>query len=264
MGAGTIRYITALGQPSFDEEVPQGQPQTENPFGEAEPTYEIITQLYWQRAGFYRRPQENDRCPPTISRRLAYFVDDSARVPLGVADIVTWTRTWATKPAQIVEYEQIAVQMPALAACYFFDIGTAGGEFNHYPYIFAKSYSLPRRATILRDFFLIGTSRPGVVCDYAAETAIPALNETIATAPDVTSRGAGPFDNDSWTDIATGAQNVGYFSGAIFAPPTTNPASGNVTNYATALAAGNYYVGQSVPRRLIGNIWERTATRITI
>ncbi len=255
--AGRIQYKTAPGQPSFDEEAPQGLPQIDTPFGEAEPTHEVITQVYMQRAGMYRRPAENSRAPADITRRIAYFVTDSARVPVGVADLVTWTRTWATVPATITEYEQIAVQMPARASAYRFDIGTAGAPFNWYPSLMAKSYSLPRKATILRDFFLIGTGG-----DYATAASIPGLNETLYTGADRTSLGLGPVSDDQYFGLDP--QNVGLFSGAVLDPGGSTSGSGNVTYTAGTLAAGNYYVGQSRPSRYLGNIWERTATRITL
>lgn len=249
-----ILYLTAPGQPSFDEEVAQGQPEVENPFGEAEPTAEIYSQVYMQRAGSYRRPSENSRCPVEIARgRLAYFVDDSARVPLGVADLVTWTRTWATKPATITEYDQINVLLPARGGVYYSSISP-----NYYPFTAGKAYTIPTRATIFRAFFLVGVVGVG---DYTSETGIPTLNETIATSADVTARGAGPFDSAEWTALTSVSQNVGIFSGAVLQPP--NPTG--VGNFvAGGLASGNYYVGQSQLRRYQGNIWERIATRITI
>lgn len=257
--AGRIQYITAPGQPSFDEEVPQGHPEVENPFGEAEPTAQVITQRYMQRRAFYQRPAENSRCPATISRAFAFFVDDSARVPLGVADLVTWTRTWATKPAEFTEYDQIAVQMPARAAAYRFDVGAAGAPFEWYPYLAAKSYSLPRRANILRKFYLVGS---GPDIDYVTPGGIPANNETIYTGADRTGLGTGPLTDDQYTSMT--AQNIGYFSGAVLDPGGVTTGSGNVTYVAGALAAGTYNVGQSRLRRYLGNIWERTSTQIVL
>jgi hypothetical protein len=263
MPAGNIKYFVSPGQPSFDEAVPQGQPSYETPFQEDSPNHIVINQVYMQRADFYSRPADNTRCPPEISRgAIAYFCADSARVPVGAADLLTWTRTWATKPASFIEYQQLAVQIPARGAVFRFDIGTGGGSFNWYPYLLAKSYSLPRSASILHDFFLVGTNSAGITCDYSVVTSIPALNETIYTGKDVTSLGAGPLSDDQFFGIT--AQNIGLFSGAVLDPNANNGGTGNLTFTASALTSGDYYVGQSTVRRYLGNIWERVSTRITI
>ena len=263
MPSGNIKYFVSPGQPSFDEAVPQGQPSYETPFQEDSPKHIIISQVYMQRGDFYSRPFDNSRCPPEISRgAVAYFCSDSPRLPVGGADIFTWTRTWASKPDSFTEYQQLAIQIPARAAVFRFDVGSAGAPFEFFPYILAKSYSLPRSAQILRDFFLIGTNSPGITCDYSVVTAIPAQNETIYSGKDVTNLGAGPIGDTQF--FALTSQMVGLFSGAVLDPNADALGTGNVTFSASPLSSGNYFVGQSVIKRYLGNIWERVSTRITI
>jgi len=260
-----IFYKTDPSQPSFDVAVPQGQPRIETPLQEADPTHHIITQNYMTRGGSYVRPAENERCPQEIAGRLvAFFCEDSPREPVGGGELVTFNRTWATKPANVVDYDTLVVTLPSQGGVYRFDIGSAGSPFNFYPYLAVKAPSRPLLATITRTFFLIGTdnANAGINCDYSAVTSIPALNETIYTGRDVTAGGAGPLTDAQMTSLP--AQNVGYFSGAILEPAWTTTGTGDAVYVASPLAAGTYYLGNSRPRRYLGNIWERISTQITI
>lgn len=259
-----IRYYPGSAGISFDEEVPQGKSSIVQPFQEEDPNHFIIKQVYMQRWAYYNRPPANFRCPNEVHSSTAYFCEDSERIPTGVADIVTWTRTFATKPSTITDYDTIAVTMPARGAVFREDIGYAGADFNWYPYLAAKSYNLPRRASIISTFFLIGADDipNGINCDYGAPSSIPSDNETINTGRDVTTGGLGPLSNDQFFNIP--AQNVGLFSGAVLEPGWSSFGTGNATYTAGQLSAGNYWIGQSLITRYIGNIWRRQSTRITL
>jgi hypothetical protein len=94
--AGRIQYKTALGQPSFDEMVPQGLPYIENPDAQS-PSTVLIRQTYLCRLRSYRRAAANSKCPSEISGGLvATFTADGPRTPRGVADLVTFDRYWTT------------------------------------------------------------------------------------------------------------------------------------------------------------------------
>lgn len=255
------REYLASGQPAFTDAVPQGSIRIEYPFGPANPDTRIISQDYIQLVGAITYPTYNSAPPTSVYSGTAYYCHDTPRIPIG-GNLCRFTRVWASKPTQMLEYENIVVQYPARAAVYIFDVGTSGGEFDHYPYIAAKAYSLPRRAQIVRDFFLIGNNG---FEDYGSPTDIPMLNETVYTAADITGSGSGPFNNAQWDSIRGNSQNIGLFSGAVLTPSdTSNPSSGNVTRVASGLSAGTYDIGQSTLNRWMGNIWERRVTRITL
>ena len=260
----SIRYYTGSSGKSFDNEVAQGRPLISNPMQEAQPNHYVINQVYMQRWAYYTRPPTNFRCPADIHSSTAYFCEDSERIPTGQADIVTWTRTWATKPSQVVDYDTAAIAMPARGAAFRFDIGSAGAPFEWYPYLAAKGYNLPRRVTILYDFYLIGIDDipNGINCDHTSPSSIPSDNETIYTGRDVTSAGTGPLSDDQYTGMT--AQNVGLFSGAVLDPGGNTSGTGNTTYVASQLSAGNYWIGQSLISRYMGNIWRRRSTRITL
>ena len=265
-----IHFKRGPGQPTWGTAVAQGVPQVSNPLGAANKSHYVVEQLYMQLLANYTRPADNALCdleglPFTAAN--AIFCDDSPRIPLG-AGLCTFTRTWATKPSSMTEYDEAILQMPARAAVRWERQSPGGISSDDYirtPYLFAKGYSRPARLHILRTFWLIGSTTES---DYASPTDIPTNNESTYSVADVTARGEGPFGKTDWDALIASDQNIGNFSGCIRAPsPLTNPSlaiGATLTRYATELSSGNYWVGQSKLIRYLGNIWERRSSRVVL
>lgn len=237
-----IFYLTGSGQPGFEVEVPQGAPTTETPFGALEPTHTIFYQVYMQRASAYRRPEPNAICDPSISGgRLAYFCDDSPRVPHGIADIVSWTRTWATIPLTHSSYSSTNVTYPGF-------VGDHIGSPNQRP--FRNEFQITTRAKIVYEYFLVG---PKTI--YPNESAIPF---------------SGPLTVDFFDQYGFKTVSIELFSQSISlyndSSPGTVPTAITYFNLVTTdtNTATSYSLisEQSKLEYYIGNIWRRVAVRI--
>jgi len=247
MAAGDIRYLTALGQPSFADEVEQGAPIFANPLGAAEPTATVITQTYLQRRGFYRRPLPNQLCPLSIAAGLvAYFVDDTERQPVGLADLVTWQRSWATIPATYYDYSNISVIYPGYG-----EHSSASG----YPIVQngRSEFESTPRCRIDNEFYLVG---PGGA--YADSDSIPSLSETTVSYPADTNtnpsatfrllRGGFYLCN---TNVTLGATN-----------PSRSTYTGWVSTDSGTADSYSIRAEQSTQSRYLGNIWRRQTIRV--
>jgi hypothetical protein len=245
MAAGDIQYKTAPGQPGFEVEVPQGQPTINNPLGAREPGHIVITQVYMQRRSAYRRPNPNTLCPPEISGgALAYFCEDSERVPLGVADLVTWTRTWASVPLRHGEYSSISVIYPAYAGD---NIGVGGQQSQR------TEFAAKTRARIDYEYFLVGASTP-----YIDENSIP-LN----SANSVTYANFSP--NPPPRDLLAGEvvlYNNGTGGGGGGTSPTAITYAGWRSTDAGTASSYSLIAEPSELQNYLGNIWRRATVRV--
>lgn len=251
MPDGRTLYFTNPGQPSFDEEVAQGNSTIENPLGAQEPTFTVIRQTYIQRASFYKRPTENARCPSDISRKIAYFCDDSPRTPIGISDVVTWERTWATKPASYSDYTNISVVYPGYGKWQGSIFTTPPG----YIVIGSRSeFENSPRCRIDYDFYLIGTGG-----DYSSADSIPVQNENTCTYPTQDAQFPGSIFR-----LLRG----GFFlaNGDTVNTFATNPSlttyQGWVTTDSGTANSYSLIPEQSSQERFFGNIYRRTILRV--
>lgn len=250
--AGRITYATAPGQPSFATECAQGPARRSNPLGAAEPNHVVIEQLYMQRADFYQRPAPNARCPEDLARgAVAYFIDDSPREPVGTADLVTWTRTWATVPARLVEFSSISVIYPGY--------GRIENKFqSDGAMIIAGSrpeWQATTRCRITTDFYLVG---PG--SSYAGPEDLPSNNPNTVTYPStVTPAGANYYRFGGGFFLSN---NNTAFSHPNGTTPTLSNYQGAVTSDAASPDSYSQIVEVSKPERYMGNIWKVVNTRI--
>jgi hypothetical protein len=277
--AGRTQYKTALGQPSFDELVPQGPPVVDTPFQELNRNHHVITQTYMVRRAGYQKPAENHRMPRDILPELgvvAYHCFDGPRAPVGVADLITFERTWATIPANFVDNDNpftVSVQLPSIAqlrSCYQFN-GFPSPVFNFAYYytnfgIVATGDTVDCTAKNQRDFYLIGAGGT-----YGTTAGIPARNESIAAYRDWTALAIGTeYREDAWdtTVAALPVQNVGLLSGYLSLPAKGYPPAIGSRNCSlgsgSGLAAGTYVYGNSKLYRYIGNIWERRSVNAVV
>jgi len=245
--AGTIHYETAPGQPGFEVACPQGHPEISNPLGAREPNHIVITQPYMVRRAAYRRPPPNELCPVEIGGAVpAYFCDDSPRTPLGVADLVTFTRTWATVPLRTYQYATVSVIYPAYGAIV---PATAPSEIVGSG---RPEWSTATNCQISTDYYLVG---PGSV--YSSETALPLLSADIVTFPSDPVKASAVFPR---------------FSGGFFlfnSYGAMNPSSPTLTAYqalvtADAATASSYsqIVEATKPEPYLGNIWSASTIRV--
>lgn len=237
-----IFYLTGSGQPGFEVEVPQGAPTTENPLGALEPTHIVFSQVYMQRRSAYRRPEPNSICDPSISGgALAYFCDDSPRVPYGIADIVTWTRTWATVPLTHSSYSTTSVIYPGF-------VGDNIGQGNQRP---ARiEFENTTRAKIVYEYFLVGPKT-----SYSDESAIPLNSATQVKFYDqygaeIDTRDLISRDITLYNDNAPGSV------------PTAITYWGFVTTDTNTATSYSLISEQSTLEHYMGKIWRRATVRI--
>jgi hypothetical protein len=241
-----VFYITASGQPSFNEAVAQGQPTIENPLGALEPSHIVITQVYMQKRSAYVAPDENSLCPPDISGgRLAFFCGDSARVPYNAADIVTWTRTWSTVPLIHNAYATTTVIYPAF-------LGDVTGSGSARP---ARSeFEKTTRAKIVYEYFIIGAGT-----SYKDESAIPLNSENEVIYYDISTPSGDRKDLLAGGVVLTNAASSPSY---ITTAPTAITYWGWVTTDSANATSYTLISEQSSLENYIGNIWRRITVRV--
>lgn len=194
-----------------------------------------------QRRSAYRRPAPNSICDPSISGgALAYFCDDSPRVPYGIADIVTWTRTWATVPLLYNSFSTISVIYPGYSSI---DAGVGGSPAGR------PEFSASTRAKIVNEFFLVG---PGTI--YPNESAISLNSSNQAT-----------YSTGEVLELLGGGVELMSAAGAnrpYTSIPTSNTYAGWVTTDTNSATSYTLIAEQSGLDHYLGNIWRRSTVRV--
>lgn len=258
----TTYFFTGAAATPFTTAVRQGGAQVTSPLGAREPTARVIRQRYMQLHSAYQTPAPNTVCPfwEEGTARPAYFVEDSPRENIG-GGLCVFTRTWATVPTQIIEYTSQVVQLPALAAWISEETGGTSPSYQHNaikPFLASESANTACQIRVYTDFFLI----PG---DYEDAGDIPVVSETLYTGANIVASGAGPFTSAEFAELASVAQNIGYFSGAILAPSDLTPSGSAATDSDTATQLSGWYnLGASTVQRWLGNIWMRVRSEVYV
>jgi hypothetical protein len=235
-----IRYYPGSSGISFDQECAQGQPTVANPLQGLDDAHVVITQLYMQRASCYRRPEENARCPLEVHPALAYFCEDSERVPTGVADLVTWTRTWANVPANYSFPRSASVTFPG-----FTDVGLSGD-------IARDEFTAVTPAKLDVTYYLVGAGT-----GYSTQFNIPVLDAEIFTSRTDTS----PLVSKPL--FGGGVLLVNGYSGS--ASSWTTPSQKTYRDRITYDVSNGGYSSRAETSQLehyLGNIWQRSALQL--
>lgn len=260
----TTYFFTGAAATPFTTAVRQGGAFISNPLGARAPTHRVIQQRYMQLEASYSRPSVTYLCPFNVEGAsvTAYFVDDSPREPLP-AGLCAFTRTWATIPSQIVDYNIRAVEMPALAGYIAYRQAGATTTFAVFPYLMAPASNTTKTSRTTIDFFHV----PGT---YASPLSVPVYSELIYTQPDILSSGSGPityytgpFDDGEWDYLIERSQNIGQFSGAVRVPTDLTPSSAvAVVEEEASQLSGWHKIGASSIERYLGNIYMRSYTEV--
>lgn len=281
-------YFTGSSGTSFNTAVPQGVARVETPFQELNRNALVVTQRYMQKRSAYVQPAQNSTMPASVAANItfsgtAYFVGDGPREPVGIDDVITFERTWATKPSQIIDTAnpiKVTVTKPnqwtmrVSTTWQQYTYGWSSFDRIQNRGLLISSQTLSLTAYIQRDFFLIGSGG-----DYANISLIPARNEDVRVYKDWSSFPINQeMPSETWNNlvsalptqtakILSGFQSMVQYSAILTVSRAAGGGSAS-TNYqdytGSGLAAGTYIYGDSELTRYIGNIWERRSVNVTI
>lgn len=210
-------FFTATGQSAFTVAVAQGGINLEFPFGERRPDAFIARQRFWQTRADYVRPASNSA--NLSAYPAARFCDDSGFRDLGFG-LHEWLRTWATVPAQIIDYETFAYVYPGYASTL--------SAYGRVP--------LPAQVTskLVMDFFLVGAGGT-----YADAGVIPVYQGQGYTY--------GPYSGEVAADYLNATSS-----------PTLTAYKALVTTDAADPTSYSIEAHDSILEPYQGNIWRRT------